>query len=45
MSNFGGIAAISGDVSALSHSELSQAVVDARTAYGTWSNEATGLQH
>jgi hypothetical protein len=31
------------DASGLSHSELSQAVADARSAYGTWSVEATTL--
>jgi hypothetical protein len=37
------VQALPDDLSALSHSDLSQAVVDARTAYGTWSKEATGL--
>jgi hypothetical protein len=38
------VEALSDDLSWLSHSERFQAVVDARTAYGTWNDGVTGVQ-
>ena len=38
------VEALPDELSGLGHSELSRAVVDARTAYGPWSDEATALE-